>query len=127
MALNNRHLRSHKYYQLFHYIPGANQNQPTKQQQPPFLLNQLQPQNLGGRRRKHPAKPGRHICPYCGRGCAKPSVLQKHIRAHTGERPYPCTACNISFKTKSNLYKHCKSRAHRAKVRKAVFYFLKEL
>lgn len=68
-----------------------------------------------GRKRKHPAKPGRHICQYCGRGCAKPSVLQKHIRAHTGERPYPCIPCGFSFKTKSNLYKHCKSRAHAIK------------
>ncbi|XP_064597261.1 uncharacterized protein LOC135463763 [Liolophura sinensis] len=68
-----------------------------------------------GRKRKHPSKLGKHICPYCGRGCAKPSVLQKHIRAHTGERPFPCAACGFSFKTKSNLYKHCKSRAHALK------------
>ncbi|XP_074657244.1 uncharacterized protein LOC141910405 [Tubulanus polymorphus] len=62
------------------------------------------------------SKPGRHICPYCSRACAKPSVLQKHIRAHTGERPYPCIPCGFSFKTKSNLYKHCKSRTHTIKV-----------
>ena len=68
-----------------------------------------------GRKRKHPVKPGKHICSYCGRGCAKPSVLQKHIRAHTGERPYPCIPCGFSFKTKSNLYKHCKSRSHAIK------------
>ena len=36
------------------------------------------------RKRKFGAKPGKHICTFCGRGCAKPSVLQKHIRAHTG-------------------------------------------
>ncbi|XP_041361187.1 uncharacterized protein LOC121377316 [Gigantopelta aegis] len=68
-----------------------------------------------GRKRKHPQKPGRHICPFCGRGCAKPSVLQKHLRAHTGERPFPCVPCGFSFKTKSNLYKHCKSRSHAIK------------
>ncbi|XP_053382624.1 uncharacterized protein LOC128549602 [Mercenaria mercenaria] len=60
-------------------------------------------------------RPGRHICPYCQRACTKPSVLEKHIRAHTGERPYPCLVCGFSFKTKSNLYKHCKSRAHTLK------------
>ena len=69
-----------------------------------------------GRKRKHPAKPGKYVCNYCGRGCAKPSVLEKHIRAHTGERPYPCKPCGFAFKTKSNLYKHCKSRAHHMKV-----------
>ncbi|XP_064651970.1 uncharacterized protein LOC135502795 [Lineus longissimus] len=69
------------------------------------------------RKRKYSAqKPGRHICPYCSRGCAKPSVLEKHIRAHTNERPYPCVPCGFSFKTKSNLYKHCKSRAHAIKI-----------
>ncbi|KAJ0182442.1 hypothetical protein K1T71_001811 [Dendrolimus kikuchii] len=55
---------------------------------------------------------GRHICPYCKLSCAKPSVLQKHIRAHTNERPYPCVPCGFAFKTKSNLYKHRRSRTH---------------
>ncbi|XP_022822163.1 uncharacterized protein LOC111353391 [Spodoptera litura] len=55
---------------------------------------------------------GRYICPYCKLSCAKPSVLQKHIRAHTNERPYPCAPCGFAFKTKSNLYKHQRSRTH---------------
>ncbi|XP_038672626.1 transcription factor HIVEP2a [Scyliorhinus canicula] len=67
------------------------------------------------RREKRPKKPGKHICQYCGRACAKPSVLKKHIRSHTGERPYPCVPCGFSFKTKSNLYKHRKSHAHAIK------------
>ncbi|KAJ1189670.1 hypothetical protein NDU88_006414 [Pleurodeles waltl] len=67
------------------------------------------------KKEKKPQKPGKYICPYCSRPCAKPSVLEKHIRSHTGERPYPCSACGFSFKTKSNLYKHRKSHAHRIK------------
>ncbi|XP_041536368.1 transcription factor HIVEP2 [Microtus oregoni] len=67
-------------------------------------------------RKEHkPKKPGKYICPYCSRACAKPSVLKKHIRSHTGERPYPCIPCGFSFKTKSNLYKHRKSHAHAIK------------
>ncbi|XP_061752322.1 transcription factor HIVEP2 isoform X2 [Nerophis ophidion] len=62
-----------------------------------------------------PQKPGKYVCNYCGRACAKPSVLKKHIRSHTGERPYPCVPCGFSFKTKSNLYKHRKSHAHSVK------------
>ncbi|XP_023694831.2 transcription factor HIVEP2 [Paramormyrops kingsleyae] len=72
---------------------------------------------LGGMLRKVPKskKPGKYVCHYCGRACAKPSVLKKHIRSHTGERPYPCIPCGFSFKTKSNLYKHKKSHAHSVK------------
>ncbi|KAM6899599.1 zinc finger protein 40 [Xenentodon cancila] len=63
-----------------------------------------------------PKKPGKYVCEYCHRACAKPSVLLKHIRSHTGERPYPCVTCGFSFKTKSNLYKHKKSHAHAIKL-----------
>nr|XP_046237744.1 zinc finger protein 831 isoform X2 [Scatophagus argus] len=59
-----------------------------------------------------PKSAGKHVCPHCGRDCMKPSVLEKHLRCHTGERPYPCTTCGISFKTQSNLYKHKRTQAH---------------
>lgn len=72
------------------------------------------------RRERKPQRPGKYVCTYCGRACAKPSVLQKHIRSHTGERPYPCGPCGFSFKTKSNLYKHRKSHTHRVKAGLAV-------
>lgn len=62
---------------------------------------------------------GRYVCPYCKLSCAKPSVLQKHIRAHTNERPYPCVPCGFAFKTKSNLYKHRRSRTHALRLRGA--------
>ncbi|KAJ7985656.1 hypothetical protein DPEC_G00354320 [Dallia pectoralis] len=71
--------------------------------------------SLSKRGDRKPQKPGKYVCTYCGRPCAKPSVLKKHIRSHTGERPYPCPPCGFSFKTKSNLYKHRKSHAHRIK------------
>ncbi|XP_059205132.1 transcription factor HIVEP3 [Centropristis striata] len=89
---------------------------------PPFSAggaNQSKPENQEGtpkqKRERKPQRPGKYVCTYCGRACAKPSVLQKHIRSHTGERPYPCAPCGFSFKTKSNLYKHRKSHTHRVK------------
>ncbi|XP_026195130.1 transcription factor HIVEP2 isoform X2 [Anabas testudineus] len=71
--------------------------------------------DTAGKVEQKPQKPGKYVCDYCGRACAKPSVLKKHIRSHTGERPYPCVPCGFSFKTKSNLYKHRKSHAHSVK------------
>ena len=62
----------------------------------------------------------RNVCPYCQLVCTKPSVLEKHIRTHTNERPYPCESCGFSFKTKSNLFKHFKSRTHSLKVEKGI-------
>ncbi|XP_037390984.1 transcription factor HIVEP3 [Pygocentrus nattereri] len=76
---------------------------------------ETQESTLKQKRARKPQKPGKYVCTYCGRACAKPSVLQKHIRSHTGERPYPCAPCGFSFKTKSNLYKHRKSHTHRVK------------
>ncbi|XP_067904118.1 zinc finger protein 40-like [Heterodontus francisci] len=57
-------------------------------------------------------KQGKYVCIHCGRDCSKPSVLEKHVRSHTGERPFPCTTCGISFKTQSNLYKHKRTQTH---------------
>ncbi|KAK1805322.1 hypothetical protein P4O66_019663 [Electrophorus voltai] len=78
-----------------------------------FGMNQMC--DVSGKDQK-PKKQGKYVCEYCNRACAKPSVLLKHIRSHTGERPYPCVTCGFSFKTKSNLYKHKKSHAHAIKL-----------
>ncbi|XP_029007286.1 zinc finger protein 831 [Betta splendens] len=76
----------------------------------------LQPQPglsaAAGAPASRPKSAGKHVCPHCGRDCMKPSVLEKHLRCHTGERPYPCATCGVSFKTQSNLYKHKRTQAH---------------
>ncbi|KAI5712768.1 hypothetical protein M8J75_010999 [Diaphorina citri] len=55
---------------------------------------------------------GRFVCEECGIRCRKPSMLKKHIKSHSDVRLYTCTFCNFSFKTKGNLTKHMKSKAH---------------
>ncbi|XP_068602916.1 zinc finger protein 40 [Brachionichthys hirsutus] len=58
---------------------------------------------------------GKYICEECGIRCKKPSMLRKHIRTHSDVRPFHCVHCNFSFKTKGNLTKHMKSKAHSKK------------
>ena len=58
---------------------------------------------------------GRYVCDSCGIRCKKPSMLKKHAKTHSDMRPYTCRYCNFAFKTKGNLTKHMKSKAHHKK------------
>ncbi|KAG7469963.1 hypothetical protein MATL_G00134380 [Megalops atlanticus] len=48
-------------------------------------------------------------CNYCPKSFKKPSDLVRHIRIHTGEKPYKCDECGKSFTVKSTLDCHVKT------------------
>ncbi|CAL1610638.1 unnamed protein product [Knipowitschia caucasica] len=50
-----------------------------------------------------------NCCNYCPKSFKKPSDLIRHIRIHTGERPYKCEECGKSFTVKSTLDSHVKT------------------
>lgn len=50
------------------------------------------------------------ICEYCDRPFPWISALNRHLRTHTGHKPYSCLECPITFSTKSNLDRHIKKK-----------------
>ena len=45
-------------------------------------------------------------CETCGKQFDRPSLLKRHIRVHTGERPHVCDICSKGFSTSSSLNTH---------------------
>lgn len=56
---------------------------------------------------------GQH-CLYCEKWFKRKSDLKRHIRVHTGERPYACVYCPYRATQKGDLNKHHLSQHRRS-------------
>uniref|UniRef100_A0A8C5LU67 Zinc finger and BTB domain-containing protein 8A n=1 Tax=Leptobrachium leishanense TaxID=445787 RepID=A0A8C5LU67_9ANUR len=50
--------------------------------------------------------PLRFKCPFCTHTVKRKADLKRHLRCHTGERPYPCEACGKRFTRLEHLRNH---------------------
>ncbi|NXX85106.1 ZBT8A protein, partial [Urocolius indicus] len=48
----------------------------------------------------------RFRCPFCTHTVKRRADLKRHLRCHTGERPYPCDACGKRFTRLEHLRNH---------------------
>ncbi|NWX92251.1 ZBT8A protein, partial [Nothoprocta pentlandii] len=48
----------------------------------------------------------RFKCPFCTHTVKRRADLKRHLRCHTGERPYPCEACGKRFTRLEHLRSH---------------------
>uniref|UniRef100_H3B913 Zinc finger and BTB domain containing 8A n=1 Tax=Latimeria chalumnae TaxID=7897 RepID=H3B913_LATCH len=48
----------------------------------------------------------RFKCPFCTHTVKRKADLKRHLRCHTGERPYPCEACGKRFTRLEHLRSH---------------------
>ncbi|KAL2104398.1 hypothetical protein ACEWY4_001266 [Coilia grayii] len=85
----------------------------TLPQPQPHLLLHLRHTPLGGRQAPPPPPPAEHlalhVCSICKKAFSTLPYLRKHLRSHSGERPFTCSVCYKHFLCSSHLTIHLRT------------------
>lgn len=52
----------------------------------------------------------KHKCKFCERSFVSSNDLKRHIRVHTGDRPFQCTECSKAYTRNDHLKRHMKQK-----------------
>ncbi|XP_062539492.1 ras-responsive element-binding protein 1 isoform X2 [Armigeres subalbatus] len=52
---------------------------------------------------------GQFVCKVCSKVLSSASSLDRHVLVHTGERPFNCKYCNLTFTTNGNMHRHMRT------------------
>ncbi|KAF2368660.1 Zinc finger C2H2-type, partial [Trinorchestia longiramus] len=73
------------------------------------LASQPESMRVGGLESEWYSRLAKHACSFCCKKFNTPSKLARHVRTHTGERPYLCPQCDQRFNQKEILHRHLRT------------------